>query len=156
LESAKLIKYVLSAVSAYYGGNFQEFQNLDYDSAIREYYDKNKIDHFGINFNSPGKFQSIFNASSASALISASLALVTDGSVTGMTAVKELVLNKVLQALKGDSHQIRNDVTDFIGSIRDDKWEQIRRNAGAPAADDLGLTLDAQEFHQALGDDEAS
>tara|TARA_R110000822_G_scaffold124122_6_gene258669 strand:+ start:330 stop:1181 length:852 start_codon:yes stop_codon:yes gene_type:complete len=91
LESAKLLKFAVAASMAHDLGKFDDFQSLSYSKAIEKYYNKELIEQFGINFNSPGLLRAILENATASPKIAAYIAVLTSSTAQPLAEVKKAV-----------------------------------------------------------------
>jgi hypothetical protein len=142
-ESALLIKYVISSAFAFEAGRFDEFQDLDVQTAIAAFYDERAIEHFRQNFNSPGKFSLIVAAASLSMLVAAGMVVATGDPAANFDTAKSNASASVSLALVGPGQaEMKNKLDDYVESMRAVKWTQVQRDIGKPAADKMGLSLD--------------
>jgi hypothetical protein len=137
-----LIKYSLAALCAFYDDNFENFQELPVKEAIYEFYDSNKVEHFRVNFNSPGRFEAIFAKKSASTLLSIILKTVTTSSHKNIVTAKNEAAAEVKSAINGSAREVETDVDRLTNAMRDPRWDAIRQELGLLADEELDLNLD--------------
>jgi hypothetical protein len=139
-STAKLLKYCAAAVIATERGEIDEFRALNYKGAIETYYIRDDVDHFRVNFNSPGRFEALFKLREGSTLMAALLAFAKNGH--GERDDPEKLGDDIKDALRGPAHQSFNgDVNRVIASLRDDDWGLLE-DLGDEANDDLNIELE--------------
>lgn len=141
-EAAVLIKYSISAVSAFYAGKFSEFQKLDVDDAINEYFDEELLSQFTQSFSSPGKFSAVIRKASAVLLVSACIAVAGCGEDIPVSAQKQVVKEQITAVISNTNPAVSDDLDNFIDSMKDGRWTSVRHSIGRPAMQKMGLTLD--------------
>lgn len=139
---AFLVKYVLASVFAYEKGEFDAFQDLDPQDAIDAYYDAALIEHFGQNFNSPGKFSVIAKLASLSVLASAGLMVALADPNSNFDQTKIEVVEQVKGSVQGaNKAQVINDLDGYVGSMKP-VWRKRQKDLGKAANNSMPLSLD--------------
>lgn len=137
-----LLKYCAAAVIAIERDEIENFRSLGFSKAIEDYYDRSDIDHFRVNFNSPGRFEALFNLRPGSTLMSALLAFAKNDH--GERNDPDQLAEDVKQSLRGPGKQeFSEDVNRLVASLRDDSWDELEK-LGDAASSDLNIELKSQ------------
>jgi len=139
---ALLIKYVLASVFAYESGQFVQFQSLSPHKAIDQFYRKELIEHFGQNFNSPGKYSVVAALGSMSILATAGMLVATSDPSTNFGQVQTEVKGRVKDSMQGAGKAEMSDNLDgYVDSMEAVNWKDVQKELGKPAKESMTLSM---------------
>jgi hypothetical protein len=141
-DSARLVKYVAASIFAFEDGEFDDFQALSANDAIAQYYDEDRVEEFGQNFNSPGKFSIVAAVGTFSILASAGLYVATADPSKSFKAVQTEALETTKESMHGAGKTAKSDVLDnYVDSMKATNWKKVQEELGKPSNENLPLNL---------------
>ncbi len=142
-EAAKLLKYIMSSVFAFQAQRIDEFNKLDVDDAIENFYDESQVEELAQNFNSPGKFTLIAGGSLTSILVAAGLMMATADPKGSVINQKAQVSQQVGDVMHGSGKAAaKTEMDNYLSSVEGSTWKPVQKNLGKSAQKTLGLSLD--------------